>query len=210
MITCARSPDRTGATHRSTDLGERRSAQCAVGASSVVAKSATPADQDVPWLTGPRCRLRQGDPGAMPDIHREPARSPMIPNFLPTGASVTFTRVVTRGPADLGDRCSSRSGSSSRSSGSRQPKRSAEPATWAADDRRRDGRVGDARARLRRVPHEWLTFANSYLNFGKATFLVRENQSSADRSAVRHHRATCSPTSVAAGIYGVVFGTINV
>jgi hypothetical protein len=58
----------------------------------------------------------------------------------------------------------------------RRPKRSAEPSTWAATI------VGAIAVWAMMTlayavwPHEWLTFANSYLNWGKDTFVVQENQ----------------------------------
>ena len=91
----------------------------------------------------------------------------------------------------------------------RQPKRSAEPATWAATI------VGAMGTWVLLVlayavwPHEWLTYANSYLNLGKDTFFVRENQffngSFPPISIPRYVLADI----VAAGSY-FVFGTINV
>jgi hypothetical protein len=57
----------------------------------------------------------------------------------------------------------------------RRPKRSAEPPTWA-------GAIAGAIAvwlwmtlAYAVVPHEWLQFSASYLNFGKDTFALRRN-----------------------------------
>jgi hypothetical protein len=57
----------------------------------------------------------------------------------------------------------------------RRPKRSAEPATWAATV------VGALFVWFMFalgygvIPHEWLTFGNSYLNFDSSSYLLRKN-----------------------------------
>jgi hypothetical protein len=91
----------------------------------------------------------------------------------------------------------------------RQPKRSTEPATWAASI------VGALAVWALFAlaygvwPHEWLTFANSYLNWGKDTFLVRENQLFGGSFPPIDVPRYVLADIVAAGSY-VVFGTINV
>ena len=91
----------------------------------------------------------------------------------------------------------------------RQPKRSAEPATWAATI------VGAMRVWAMMTlaygvwPHEWLTFANSYLNWGKDTFVVRENQLFGGSFPPIDVPRYVLADIVAAGSY-FVFGTINV
>ena len=58
----------------------------------------------------------------------------------------------------------------------RRPKRSAEPATWAATV------LGALFVWFMFalgygvIPHEWLTFGNSYLNFDASSFLIRRGQ----------------------------------
>jgi hypothetical protein len=91
----------------------------------------------------------------------------------------------------------------------RQPKRSTEPATWAAC-------IGGAVATWAMLalaygvwPHEWLTFANSYLNWGKDTFLVRENQFFGGSFPPIDVPRYVLADTIAAGSY-VVFGVINV
>jgi hypothetical protein len=91
----------------------------------------------------------------------------------------------------------------------RRPKRSAEPATWAATI------VGAMAVWAMMVlaygvwPHEWLTFANSYLNWGKDTFVVRENQLFGGSFPPIDVPRYVLADIVAAGSY-FVFGTINV
>jgi len=91
----------------------------------------------------------------------------------------------------------------------RQPKRSSEPATWAATI------VGALTVWALFAlaygvwPHEWLTFANSYLNWGKDTFLVRENQLFGGSFPPIDVPRYVLADIVAAGSY-FVFGTINV
>jgi hypothetical protein len=91
----------------------------------------------------------------------------------------------------------------------RRPKKSAEPATWAASI------VGALAVWALMTlayavwPHEWLTFANSYLNFGKDTFLVRENQFFGGSFPPIDVPRYVIADIVAASSY-IVFGTINV
>lgn len=91
----------------------------------------------------------------------------------------------------------------------RRPKRSAEPATWATTI------VGAIAVWAMMVlaygvwPHEWLTFANSYLNWGKDTFVVRENQLFGGSFPPIDVPRYVLADIVAAGSY-FVFGTINV
>ena len=91
----------------------------------------------------------------------------------------------------------------------RQPKRSAEPATWAATI------VGAMGTWVLLVlayavwPHEWLTYANSYLNLGKDTFFVRENQFFSGSFPPINIPRYVLADIIAAGSY-FVFGTINV
>jgi hypothetical protein len=91
----------------------------------------------------------------------------------------------------------------------RQPKRSAEPATWAATI------VGAIAvwALLALAygvwPHEWLTFANSYLNWGKDSFIVQENQFFGGSFPPIDVPKYVAADIIAAGSY-IVFGTINV
>jgi hypothetical protein len=91
----------------------------------------------------------------------------------------------------------------------KRPKKSAEPATWAAT-------IAGAVlvwAMLALAygvwPHEWLTFANSYLNWGKDTFFVRENQFFGGSFPPIDVPRYVGADIIAAGSY-VVFGTINV
>jgi hypothetical protein len=86
----------------------------------------------------------------------------------------------------------------------RIPKRSAEPATWAAT-------ISGALLvwvllilGYGVVPHEWLTFSSAYLDFGKNTFALQQNQIvpfDVSREAVAHVIVT--------GIYVFVLG-VNV
>jgi len=57
----------------------------------------------------------------------------------------------------------------------RAPKRSAEPATWAASITGAMGVWVWMTLAYAVIPHEWLQFAASYLNFGKDTFALRAN-----------------------------------
>ncbi len=86
----------------------------------------------------------------------------------------------------------------------KRPKKSNEPATWAAT-------FGGALIVWAMfalgygvIPHEWLTFANSYLGFDTTTYVIREN-SVIPFSITRDKLAD----AVAAGIYGVVL-VINI
>jgi hypothetical protein len=91
----------------------------------------------------------------------------------------------------------------------RRPKRSAEPATWAATI------VGALAVWALMTlaygvwPHEWLTFASAYLNWGKDTFVVQENQFFGGSFPPIDIPRYVLADSVAALSY-VVFGTINV
>jgi hypothetical protein len=58
-------------------------------------------------------------------------------------------------------------------------------------------------------PHEWLTFANSYLNWGKDTYVVQENQLFGGTFPPIDVPRYVLADIVAAGSY-FVFGTINV
>ena len=128
-----------------------------------------------------------------------------IPNFFGLGAAFHGSRRA----AHLGIAILLAIGIGSRSSGSRRPKRSAEPATWAATI------VGAIAVWAMMVlvygvwPHEWLTFANSYLNWGKDTFVVRENQLFGGSFPPIDVPRYVLADIVAAGSY-FVFGTINV
>ena len=91
----------------------------------------------------------------------------------------------------------------------RRPKPSAEPATWAATI------VGAVlvwamMALMYGVwPHEWLTYANSYLNLGKNTFFVRQNQWFGGSFPPIDVPRYVLADAIAAGSY-FVFGTIQV
>jgi hypothetical protein len=91
----------------------------------------------------------------------------------------------------------------------RRPKRSSEPPTWAA------AIVGAVLVWAMMTlaygvwPHEWLTFANSYLNWGKDTFVVRENQFFGGSFPPIDVPRYVLADTVAAGSY-LVFGAINV
>lgn len=58
----------------------------------------------------------------------------------------------------------------------RTPKRSAEPATWAATIVGAIGVWAWMTLGYAVVPHEWLTFAGSYLRWTKSEFLVQQDQ----------------------------------
>lgn len=86
----------------------------------------------------------------------------------------------------------------------RRPKRSAEPPTWAAAITGALGVWVWLTLAYAVIPHEWLTFANSYLNFGSDTFALRQNSIvpfDVSRAAVKD--------AIAAGLY-VVFLGLNV
>ena len=53
------------------------------------------------------------------------------------------------------------------------------------------------------IPHEWLTFGNSYLNFDSSSYLSSQQEPRSSRST---SRATRSVDAVAAVIYVVVLG----
>jgi len=56
-----------------------------------------------------------------------------------------------------------------------KPKR-AEPSTWAQTILGAMGLWAMMALGYGTIPHEWLTFGNSYLNFNTATFLMRQNR----------------------------------
>jgi hypothetical protein len=91
----------------------------------------------------------------------------------------------------------------------RQPKKSEEPSTWAATIAGAIVVTGLMTLAYGVWPHEFLTFANSYLNWGKDTFFVQENQwfggSFPPIDVPRYVLADI----IAAGSY-FVFGAINV
>ena len=67
------------------------------------------------------------------------------------------------------------------------------------------GVFGDDGARLRRsIPHEWLTFANSYLQLRHARRSSFARQESGPRLHVRHQHAGGAATSSSSVIYVVV------
>ena len=91
----------------------------------------------------------------------------------------------------------------------RTPKRTAEPATWAATIA---GAVLVWALMVLAygvVPHEWLTYANSELNWGRDTFFAREGQFLGDRFPPFDIPKFVLADIVAATLY-IVFGTINV
>jgi hypothetical protein len=90
----------------------------------------------------------------------------------------------------------------------RRPKRTAEPATWAQTIFGAMVVWAILILAYGVVPHEWLTFAASYLNFGKDTFVLRENQWAENLPPFDISRLVVAD-SVATAMY-VVFGTINV
>ena len=128
-----------------SDVSRERYSQCAVGASSVVRKSNEPGRSAEPGRPAFRFASNRGDSGAMPDTVHEPARTP-DPELPRLGSGVHGCRRA----AHLGVGARSAIGIAIAFALVRRPKRSAEPATWAADDRRRDARVRDDDARVRR------------------------------------------------------------
>jgi hypothetical protein len=89
----------------------------------------------------------------------------------------------------------------------RRPK-PAEPATWAATI---VGAVlvwGMFALAYGVIPHEWLTFASSYLNWSKDTWLLKENQWAEHLPPFGISRQVVAD-SIAAGMY-VVFAVLNV
>jgi hypothetical protein len=90
----------------------------------------------------------------------------------------------------------------------RRPKRNDEPATWAAS-------IGGAlfvwimmTLAYAIIPHEWIIFANSYLNLGKDKFLLEQDQIATNLPPFSIARYVLAD-AVAAGFY-VVFGVLNV
>ncbi|GIU85720.1 MAG: hypothetical protein KatS3mg009_0235 [Acidimicrobiia bacterium] len=91
----------------------------------------------------------------------------------------------------------------------RRPKRSAEPATWAATIA---GAIVVWALMILAygvVPHEWLTFANAELNWGKDTYFLREGQFLGGRFPPFDVPRFVGADIVAATMY-VVFGVLNV
>ena len=86
----------------------------------------------------------------------------------------------------------------------RRPKRSSEPATWAQTVLGAMYVWAMFALGYGVIPHEWLTFANSYLNFDSSSFLLHKN-------SVLPFQITRDKLSdsVAAGIY-VVMLVLNV
>lgn len=69
------------------------------------------------------------------------------------------------------------------------PKRSAEPATWAATIAGAIVVWGWMTLAYAVIPHEWLNFSASYLNFGKDTYALRRNSiipTDVNREAIGH------------------------
>jgi len=86
----------------------------------------------------------------------------------------------------------------------KRPKKSNEPATWAATFLGALLVWALFALGYGVIPHEWLTFANSYLGFDTTTYVLREN-AVVPFSITRDKLAD----AVAAGIYGVVL-VINI
>jgi hypothetical protein len=89
-----------------------------------------------------------------------------------------------------------------------RPEKTDEPSTWAASILGAVGVYGMMTLAYGVVPHEWLTFANSYLNWGKDTFFLTEDQLAANLPPIDLPRYILTD-SVAMGIY-VVFATVNI
>jgi hypothetical protein len=90
----------------------------------------------------------------------------------------------------------------------RIPKKSSEPATWAATMLGALFVFGMMVLAYGTIPHEWLTFASSYLNFNKANFIVREGQLAGNLPPFDIPKAAFVD-AVAAGMY-IVFIGLNV
>src|SRR5262245_50770459 len=90
----------------------------------------------------------------------------------------------------------------------KQPKKSADPATWAATI------AGGVVVFYLFVlaygvwPHEWLTFASAHLNWGKDTYFLTEDQWATNIPPIKIPRYVAADI-IAAGSY-FVFGTINI
>ena len=100
-----------------------------------------------------------------------------IPNLLPRtffGLHVPWLRKAAR--LHLRDRAVRDRAASRRAFVIRTPKKSNEPATWAQT------MLGAMFVWFMFalgygvIPHEWLTFGNSYLNFDSASFLLHKNR----------------------------------
>jgi hypothetical protein len=89
-----------------------------------------------------------------------------------------------------------------------RPEKTDEPSTWAATIVGAVAVYGLMTLAYGVVPHEWLTFASSYLNFGKDTFVATEDQFAANLPPIDIPRYVIADI-VATGIY-VVFATINI
>jgi hypothetical protein len=90
----------------------------------------------------------------------------------------------------------------------RIPKKSAEPATWAQTILGGMAVFALMILAYGTVPHEWLNFGSSYLQFGKDTYVVQQGQWIGNLPPFDITRAVVVD-AVAAGMY-VVFATINI
>jgi hypothetical protein len=90
----------------------------------------------------------------------------------------------------------------------RRPKRSAEPATWAATITGAMGVWALLILAYGVVPHEWLTFASSYLNWGKDTYVLTEGQFASSVPPFEIPRAVVADTVVT--LMYVAFLGVNV
>jgi hypothetical protein len=90
----------------------------------------------------------------------------------------------------------------------RLPKKSDEPATWAQCILGAMFVFFMMTLAYGTVPHEWLNFAGSYLNFSKATYVVREGQLPGNMPPFDIPKAAFVD-AVAAGMY-IVFLGLNV
>ncbi|MET1002114.1 MAG: hypothetical protein ABWZ15_09930 [Acidimicrobiia bacterium] len=90
----------------------------------------------------------------------------------------------------------------------RQPKKSAEPSTWAASI------LGGVVVFFLFVlaygvwPHEWLTFASAHLNWGKDTYILTQDQFASNLPPIDVPRYVLADIVAATSYF--VFGTINV
>ena len=90
----------------------------------------------------------------------------------------------------------------------RQPKKSAEPSTWAATI------FGGIVVFFLFVlaygvwPHEWLTFASAHLNWGKDTYILTQDQFASNLPPIDVPRYVLADIVAATSYF--VFGTINV
>ncbi|MGQ0826189.1 MAG: hypothetical protein ACT4OX_14360 [Actinomycetota bacterium] len=90
----------------------------------------------------------------------------------------------------------------------RRPKRSSEPATWAATIIGAIAVYGLMALAYGVVPHEWLTFASAHLNWGKDTFILTEDQFAANLPPLDVPKYVLADL-VAVHLY-VVFAVINI